>query len=75
MKFHHWKVAAGLDERMRIRNKIRVAIAAVAALAAVAGICMAIVGLFEFDHARVVAGLCVLAVSTVTYIVMLTRAS
>ncbi len=75
MRFHHWKVAAGFDERMRVRNRIRVTLAAIAALAAVAGICIAIVGLFEFDHARVVTGLSVLVVSTVTYIAMLTRAS
>ncbi len=47
MRFHHWKVAAGFDERMRIRNRIRVTLAAIAALAAVAGICIAIVGLFR----------------------------
>jgi predicted transcriptional regulator len=75
MKLRHWKSAAGLDERMQVRNKLRVLVAAIGTLAAVFGIGIAVNGLIEFNSSKVIVGACVIAVSTVTYIVMLTRAS
>ncbi|NPT56894.1 hypothetical protein [Paraburkholderia elongata] len=55
-------------------NKVRVALAAVGTLMAAFGIAICVFGLVEFNQAKVLAGVCVIVVSTITYILMLTGA-
>jgi hypothetical protein len=75
MKLGQWKAGAGPQRRMRIRNKLRVMLATIGTLTAVIGIAVCVNGLVEFNKTKVIVGACVIVVSTVTYIVMLTRAS
>jgi Protein of unknown function (DUF2964) len=75
MKLSQWKAAADPEQRTRVRNQLRVLIAAIGTLTAVVGIGVCVIGLLYFDKTKVIVGACVIAISTVTYIVMLTRAS
>ncbi|WP_246257385.1 DUF2964 family protein [Pararobbsia alpina] len=75
MKLSQWKAQASPQQRTRARNKLRVVIAAIGSLTAVAGIGICINGLVEFNKTKVAVGVCIMVISTVTYIVMLTRAS
>jgi hypothetical protein len=75
MTLDHSKVAADPQRRLQLRNKLRVLLAAIGTLAAVVGIGVCVNGLLEFNKTKVVIGACVIVVSTITYIVMLTRAS
>lgn len=74
MKLSQWKAGADPEQRTRVRNQLKVMIAAIGSLTAVAGICICIDGLLYFDDTKVIAGACVIVISTITYIVMLTRA-
>jgi hypothetical protein len=75
MKLSQWKAGAGPERRTRVRNNLRVLIAAIGTLAAVVGIGVCVNGLVEFNRTKVIVGACVIVISTITYIVMLTRAS
>ncbi|ANB72601.1 hypothetical protein [Paraburkholderia phytofirmans] len=55
-------------------NKVCVLLAAIGTLMAVFGIAICVFGLVEFNHTKVMAGVCVIVVSTITYILMLTTA-
>jgi hypothetical protein len=75
MKLSQWKAGADPEQRTRVRNQLRVLIAAIGTLTAVVGIGVCVNGLLEFNQTKVIVGACVIVISTVTYIVMLTRAS
>jgi Protein of unknown function (DUF2964) len=74
MNLERWKEGAGPERRLRIRNNVRVVLAAIGTLAAVFGIGIAVNGLLEFNRTKVIVGACVIVFSTVLYIVMLWRA-
>jgi hypothetical protein len=55
-------------------NKVRVLLATIGTLMAVFGIAICVFGLVEFNSTKVITGVCVIVVSTITYILMLTGA-
>ena len=71
----HSKSKSSPEQRLQLLNKLRVALAAIGTLAAVVGIGVCIDGLLEFNKTKVIIGACVIVVSTITYIVMLTRST
>jgi hypothetical protein len=75
MKLGQWRAGADPERRLQMRNKLRVLLAAIGTLTAVVGIGVCVNGLVEFNRTKVIVGACIIVVSTVTYIVMLTRAS
>ncbi|SAK44047.1 hypothetical protein AWB81_00264 [Caballeronia arationis] len=75
MNLERLKPEATPEQRLVVRNKLRVLLAAIGTLAAVVGIGIAVNGLLEFNEKKVIVGACVIVFSTVMYIVMLSRAS
>jgi hypothetical protein len=59
------------DPRKVRREKVRVGLAAVGTLSAVAGIAMAINGGINFDRVKVLVGVGIIVVSTILYVSML----
>ncbi|CAE6714218.1 hypothetical protein R69927_06184 [Paraburkholderia domus] len=53
-------------------SKVRIVLAALGTLMAVFGIAICVFGLVEFNNAKILIGVCVIVVSTITYILMLT---
>jgi hypothetical protein len=71
MKLSHWKEYADPEHRTRVWSDLRVVLATIGTLAAVLGIGVCVDGLVEFNTRQVLAGACVIVVSTITYIVIL----
>jgi hypothetical protein len=69
--WNHWKEYADPERRTRVWSDLRVVIATIGTLAAVLGIGVCVDGLVEFNTRKVLAGACVIVVSTITYIVIL----
>ncbi|MBB4513997.1 hypothetical protein [Paraburkholderia fungorum] len=55
-------------------SKVCVVLAAIGTLMAVFGIAICVFGLVEFNQTKVLIGVCVIVVSTIAYILMLTGA-
>ncbi len=73
MNFEELKQGAGPERRRRIWNKVRIFVAAMGTLAAAAGIALAVIGLINFDHQQVIAGVAIIIVSTAIYVSILVR--
>jgi hypothetical protein len=73
MIFDHLKEGAGPERRHRIWSKLRILVAAIGTLGSAAGIAIAVVGLIEFNHAKVIAGVAVIIVCTAIYVSILAR--
>ncbi|TAL96959.1 MAG: DUF2964 family protein [Paraburkholderia sp.] len=71
MKLSRWREGAGPERRKLVWTKLRVLLAAIGTLTAVAGIAVCVNGLLEFNKVKVAAGVAIIVVSTVLYIVML----
>jgi hypothetical protein len=71
MKLSRWREGAGPERRKLIWTKLRVLLAAIGTLTAVAGIAVSVYGLLEFNNVKVAAGVAIIVVSTVLYIAML----
>ncbi|MCG5074162.1 hypothetical protein [Paraburkholderia tagetis] len=73
MSFDHLREGAGPERRHRIWSKLRMWVAALGTLGSAAGIAIAVTGLVEFNHTKVIAGVAVILVCTAVYVSILVR--
>ena len=73
MVFDRLRAGAGPERRHRVWSKLRILVAAIGTLGSATGIAIAVIGLVEFNHRKVVAGVAVIIVSTVVYVSILAR--
>ncbi|MDR3099800.1 MAG: DUF2964 family protein [Paraburkholderia sp.] len=73
MSFDHLREGAGPERRHRVWSKLRILVAALGTLGSATGIAIAVTGLVEFNHTKVVAGVAVILVCTAVYVSILVR--
>ncbi|QBR00583.1 hypothetical protein [Paraburkholderia pallida] len=73
MIFDRLRAGAGPERRHRVWSKLRIFVAALGTLGSATGIAIAVTGLVEFDHAKVIRGVAVILVCTVVYVSILVR--
>ncbi|WP_322045738.1 hypothetical protein [Paraburkholderia sp. J67] len=73
MVFDRLRAGAGPERRHRVWSKLRILVAAIGTLGSATGIAIAVTGLVEFNHRKVVTGVAVIIVSTVVYVSILVR--
>jgi cysteine synthase len=71
--FDRLREGAGPERRHRIWSKLRILVAAIGTLGSATGIAIAVLGLVQFNHAKVIAGAVVIIVSTAVYVSILAR--
>ncbi|WP_395063758.1 hypothetical protein [Paraburkholderia silvatlantica] len=72
-RLHRFMEGAGPERRHRVWSKVRIFVAAMGTLGSAAGIAIAVVGLINFDHQKVIAGVAVIVVCTAVYVSILVR--
>ncbi|POR54663.1 hypothetical protein B0G62_102271 [Paraburkholderia eburnea] len=73
MIFDRLRAGAGPERRHRVWTRLRILVAAIGTLGSATGIAIAVIGLVEFNHAKVVTGALVIIVSTAVYVSILVR--
>ena len=73
MIFDRLREGAGPERRHRVWSKLRIFVAALGTLGSATGIAIAVTGLVEFNHTKVVAGAAVILVCTAVYVSILVR--
>lgn len=64
---------AGPERRHRVWSKVRIFVAAMGTLGSAAGIAIAVIGLLNFDHRKVITGVAIIIVCTAIYVSILVR--
>lgn len=72
-RLHRFMEGAGPERRRRVWSKMRIFVAAMGTLGSAAGIAIAVLGLIQFDHQKVIAGVAVIIVCTAIYVSILVR--
>ena len=72
-RLHRFIEDAGPERRHRVWSKMRIFVAAMGTLGSAAGIAVAVVGLINFDHQKVITGVAVIIVCTAIYVTILVR--
>ncbi|SDE05064.1 hypothetical protein [Paraburkholderia lycopersici] len=72
-RLHQFMEGAGPERRHRVWSKVRIFVAAMGTLGSAAGIAIAVIGLINFDHQKVIAGVVIIVVCTAIYISILVR--
>lgn len=73
MIFDCLREGAGPERRHRVWSKVRIFVAALGTLGSATGIAIAVTGLVEFNHTKVIAGVAVILVCTAVYVSILVR--
>ncbi|HKT99281.1 MAG TPA: hypothetical protein VJS30_22570 [Paraburkholderia sp.] len=73
MIFDRLREGAGPERRHRVWSKLRIFVAALGTLGSATGIAIAVTGLVEFNHVKVIAGVAVILVCTAVYVSILVR--
>lgn len=73
MIFDRFRAGAGPERRHRVWSKLRIFVAALGTLGSATGIAIAVTGLVEFNHTKVITGVAVILVCTAVYVSILVR--
>ncbi|WP_322063000.1 hypothetical protein [Paraburkholderia sp. J63] len=73
MIFDRIRAGAGPERRHRVWSKLRIFVAALGTLGSATGIAIAVTGLVEFNHTKVITGVAVILVCTAVYVSILVR--
>ncbi|WP_322031129.1 DUF2964 family protein [Paraburkholderia sp. J76] len=72
-RLHRFIEGAGPARRHRVWSKVRIFVAAMGTLGSAAGIAIAVVGLINFDHQKVITGVAIIIICTAIYVSILVR--